>query len=195
MHDDTDVPVLNSVVKAGNESIIESTRLGREVLQRLEDMKTLDTPSLDPGVNSTDTAPIFRPGRGDGSAVLLKAESPATQVPEESHDPAIINADALDTTMSQAIRLEPTVGNRAGNPKPLILGLAPRPAPMSMPLESEEPDSRDAEESSEDEAVSGTDDMPDTDEALELMIDELVDRHVSALRDDLRRLLLKAQQN
>ena len=36
---ETDLPVLNDVVESGNESIIQSSRLGREVLRELEALR------------------------------------------------------------------------------------------------------------------------------------------------------------
>lgn len=136
MHEDNDVPVLNAVVKAGNESIIESTRLGREVLQELEAMKSLGASvddTLETRVEPRDHN-TGGPGIGDGSVVHLYAEGPGDAPQQANH--------SVDEHCDHAL---------------------PTPA------------------------------YTDDDE-LELMIDDLVDRHVSALREDLRRLLLSAQR-
>jgi len=113
------VPVLNDVVESGNESIIQSSRLGREVLRELE---------------------------------VLQQPNPVKFV---LHD-HILEQD-----------------NRRSNED--------EPAESQMDLMIEDSDTINAENNrSEDE--------------IELMIDEVVDRHITELRKDIRRLLERVKQ-
>jgi len=108
------VPVLNAVVESGNESIIQSSRLGREVLRELE--------VLQEHILDTD---------------------------EEEGDESIASESQLALMM----------GDSSAN-------------------------------SSLDRASS-----TNNDDEIELMIDDVVDRHITELRKDIRRLLNRVKQH
>jgi len=115
--EDDSVPVLNAVIESGNESIIQSSRLGREVLRELE--------------------------------VLQQTEP----VKFELHD-HLLEEDEGDGALGSESQMA------------LMMG-----------------DSNDKK----------SDSMPE-DDAIELMIDEVVDRHITELRRDIRRLLTTIKQ-
>lgn len=113
--DDEAVPVLNAVVESGNESIIQSSRLGREVLRELE---------------------------------MLQQSNPVKFVLQ---DHVLNDEEEGDNFTSTESQLDLSL-NDSGT-----INTAP--------------------DNSEDE--------------IELMIDELVDRHIHELRQDIRRLLTR----
>jgi len=93
MQEENNLPILNAIVRPGNESIIESTRLGHAiestrlghaVLDELEALKHIE---LDAG--EEPEADVMRPGIGDGSPVHLVAEKP-----QENQQLIIESADA-----------------------------------------------------------------------------------------------------
>jgi len=115
------VPVLNAVVESGNESIIQSSRLGREVLRELE---------------------------------VLQQSEPVKFVLQQH----VLDADEEEEGDSPASS-ESQLHLMMGDPEAFNL----------------------ASDNSDDE--------------LELMIDEVVDRHITELRKDIRRLLSRVKQN
>lgn len=115
------VPVLNAVVESGNESIIQSSRLGREVLRELE---------------------------------VLQQSEPVKFVLQEH----VLEADEEeegDSPASSESQLHLMIGD-----------------PEAFNLASD-----------------------NSDDEIELMIDEVVDRHITELRKDIRRLLSRVKQN
>lgn len=145
MRDDNDLPILNSVIKPGNESIIESTRLGREVLERLEAMKTTDAPSS-PSVGTAST-------------------------PEPAAEACAVNENEACTAFGSGLAVQ----LRAEADQPLrAVTVETQSLPTSATFDG-----------------TGGDDT----ESIELLIDELVDKHVAALRADLRQLLLHAEKS
>ena len=79
VHDEEDLPILDAVVRGGDEAIILSMRLGRETLAELE---ALHRAVLEPEDGADGHGPVAlgasagrvpRPGAGDGSAVRLDA--------------------------------------------------------------------------------------------------------------------------
>lgn len=140
LHDENDLPVLNAVVRAGSEPIIQSSRFGHRVLDQLEAMRR-DCASV-----SAPRVPF--PGLGEGSAVHLHAEAlehdPNDDTVEIVHPPMQL---AFEQGLEQQpdIALDPVPGN-------------------ARPAEALDP-------------------------AIEQLIDDLVDRHVMALRRDLVALL------
>jgi len=118
--DDDGVPVLNDVVESGNESIIQSSRLGREVLRELE---------------------------------VLQESNPVKFVLQDH---------ILDNEEEE--------------------GDEPRRAESQLDLMIDDPEINNEPESSNDDAI-------------EIMIDEVVDRHITELRKDIRRLLVSIKQN
>ncbi len=128
-YDDDDLPVLNDVVKTGDESIIQSTRLEYEVEGEIESLQNatieFDLPShLQLGVQSEAASDNIE---------LDIADVPATEM---------------------AASLEEIEGALIADP--------------------------DVQQSIDDE--------------LELLIDDIVDRHVTSLRRDLRALLERASR-
>ena len=131
LDDDDDLPILSSVIKGGNESIIQSSRLDQQALDELEAMRR-NTPVR---FNLPDT-----PGLSASESAL----------PAESE---------LDDT--QRIDL------------PLMSPQPDRPSPPELV-------SRERQEEEEEDDI-------------ELLIDELVDRHITELRQDIRTLLDRAR--
>jgi len=128
-YDDDDLPVLNDVVRTGDESIIQSTRLEHEVEGEIESLQNatieFDLPShLQLGVQSAVASDNIE---------LEIADVPATEM---------------------AASLEEIEGALIADP--------------------------DVQQSIDDE--------------LELLIDDIVDRHVTSLRRDLRALLERASR-
>jgi len=122
-HEDEDgVPVLNDVIESGNESIIQSSRLGREVLRELQ---------------------------------VLQQSSPVKFVLQDH----LLEQDEGDEPMSTNESTE-----------------------SQLDLMIDDPD-------------ENNDPAPSSDEAIELMIDEVVDRHITELRRDIRQLLARLKQH
>jgi len=126
LHED-DLPVLNDVVESGNRSIIQSTRMGNEVLRELESLRQ-DAARL-PVHEDTSESDTLAPE----TAALVDA--PAVEIPQ--------GLDFASVTQT----LDP----------PSQEGL------------------------SEDE--------------IEIMIDDIVDRHITALRRDIKRLLERTRSS
>jgi hypothetical protein len=189
MQEDKNLPVLNAVIRPGNESIIESTRLGHAVLDELEALKHIE---LD--VGAQPEADVMRPGIGDGSVVHLVAENP-----QENQQPIVVSADAtaanevLDHELDHPEFDDDELDDHALDHPALDDHKADYHAPTPhQPLFSQD-DAPVCESGCE----SGREPESDYfhDDELELLIDDLVDRHVSALRQDLRRLLLRSETN
>lgn len=128
-YDDDDLPVLNDVVRTGDESIIQSTRLEHEVEGEIESLQNatieFDLPShLQLGVQSAVASDNIE---------LEIADVPATEMAASLED--IEDALIADPDVQQSI-----------------------------------------------------------DDELELLIDDIVDRHVTSLRRDLRALLERASR-
>ncbi len=128
-YDDDDLPVLNDVVRTGDESIIQSTRLEHEVEGEIESLQNatieFDLPShLQLGVQSAVASDNIE---------LEIADVPATE--------------------------------------------------MAASLEE-----------IEDALIADPDVQQSIDDELELLIDDIVDRHVTSLRRDLRALLERASR-
>jgi len=124
------VPVLNEVVESGNESIIQSSRLGREVLRELE---------------------------------MLQQSNPVKFVLQDH----ILNEEEEGDSVVA---------------KPVISPIAPTMAATATPAESQ------LDLSLNDSGVNNAT-TPNSEDEIELMIDEMVDRHIHDLRQDIRRLL------
>jgi len=112
--EDDSVPVLNAVVESGNESIIQSSRLGREVLRELEQLQ-------------------------ESEPVKFVLQDHILENEEEEGDPQPSTERQLDLKMDDSEEIN---------------------APVD-----------------------------DSSDAIELMIDEVVDRHIVELRKDIRHLL------
>ena len=128
-YEDDDLPVLNDVVRTGNESIIQSTRLEREVDGEIELLQNetieFDLPShLQFGIESAEASK---------DSELESADIPAADMAASLE--AIEGALIVDPDIQQSI-----------------------------------------------------------DDELELLIDDIVDRHVTSLRRDLRALLERASR-
>ena len=111
LHED-DLPVLNAVVESGNHSIIQSTRLGNEVLRELESLRQ-DSIRGVPANDNQDTAEsLLKPERTSESDTLTPntadlANTPAVEFPQDM-DFASLSND-LDDELTQAVML--TVGD------------------------------------------------------------------------------------
>ncbi len=148
-YEEDELPVLNDVVKTGNESIIQSTRLEREVDGEIEQLRhetiEFDLPShLKLGVDVSDV---------------------------------VDQEDELDMAQIED-RLADGHGDR------LTDRLANRPA-ADMAADLEE---------IEGALIVDLDVQQSVEDELELLIDDIVDRHVTSLRRDLRALLERANR-
>ncbi len=117
--DDESVPVLNAVIESGNESIIQSSRLGREVLRELE---------------------------------MLQQSNPVKFVLQD-----------------HILEPEEEVEDIAGQESQFDLKI--------------------------DDKETFSADSGNSDDEIELMIDQVVDRHIVELRRDIRRLLMRVKHN
>jgi len=134
-----DLPVLNAVVESGNRSIIQSTRLGNEVLRELESLRV-------------DAARGFPANENQAT---MDSESDPVQASEVTDESV-----TLPTAASSPADV-PQVEIQQG------LDFA---------------------------SLSGNHDSLADDE-LEIMIDDIVDRHITALRRDIKRLLERARSS
>ena len=132
-HDDEDLPILDAVVRVGDEAIILSSRLGRETLAELEALRraALEPDGVDDGAvesicgsdpaaahggvsgtgerakghaNEHAAGPPHRPGRGDGSAVFLDPDTMRPSLPPTGDRGAAI--DVLLERQVDALRRE-----------------------------------------------------------------------------------------
>ncbi len=178
MQEDHSLPVLNSVIKHGNESIIRSTRLGHAVLDELEALKQSDVSNTPEHIDSTRE--LEESGRAD---IVL----------DDTLDDTLKSyADPLPDSASEMDVLRPGIGDGS-----VVHLEAEIPAEVFSEAATEheiEHDFCDDAAESTLSAMSAPEHqmaLPDEDD-IEILIDELVDRHVSALREDLRRLLLRS---
>ena len=147
LHED-DLPVLNAVVETGNHSIIQSTRLGNEVLRELESLRQDSVRSFAP-VENQDTAESLLPPEGTSESATLAPEeidpidAPDVEFPQDL-DFASLRSSLDDELTHAAIQ---TVG----------------------------------------------DDLRDED--IDVLIDDIVDRHIMALRRDIQQLLRRARRS
>ena len=146
--EDNDLPVLNDVVRSGDETIIQSTRLERAGIDQLD---------------SNSTAPLHfeLPAHLQFDNLAYEIDLDETLELDE-HDDADFNNQQSFTEP------QPHKGNQIAREELLSLN-------HSIALE--EP------------VVPGS----HTDEQLELLIDEIIDRHILSLRTDLRNLLQRAR--
>lgn len=143
--DQDDLPVLNAVIESGNESIIQSSRLGREVLRELEALR-----HIVPVVTEHNPFP-----HAAGNTAPASYPDVAQAAADENSDVTPVE-NQLDLDLLEA----------SGNP------LQP-PEDMHFVIRN----------------------LPEDEENdIELMIDELIDRHITDLRKDIRRLLERARQ-
>lgn len=143
--DQDDLPVLNAVIESGNESIIQSSRLGREVLRELEALRHI-VPVVTEHNSFPHAAGNTAPGSYPDMAQAAADENPNVTPVENQLD--------LDLLEASGNPLQPADDMR------FVIRNLP---------EDEEDD-------------------------IELMIDELMDRHITDLRKDIRRLLERARQ-
>ncbi len=155
LHED-DLPILNAVVESGNPSLIQSARLGNEVLRELESLRqeaTRGAPSLQSSEAESDTL--------SGNAASAE-KAPDVEIPQ-GMDFAAMSHDSSEAHNDEAT-------------DPLLDG--------PVAVTSATNDASDANE-----AVSFKDDE------IERMIDDIVDRHVTALRHDIKQLLERARSS
>jgi hypothetical protein len=160
--DQDDLPVLNAVIESGNESIIQSSRLGREVLRELEALRHI-VPVVTEHNPFPHAAGNTAPGSYPDMVQAAAAQEDADEIQGKNIEtPADKNPDV--TLVENQLDLD--LLEAGGNP------LQP-PDDMHFVI-------RNLPEAEEDD--------------IELMIDELVDRHITDLRKDIRRLLERARQ-
>ena len=155
LHDE-DLPVLNAVVKSGNPSLIQSARMGNEVLRELESLRqeavrAMPVPQSSPA--ESDTLRDSTIDAANGSAVEIPQGLDFASLGNpgrdnqfyEVTDPLLDGLDELDDEATVAIAAEQTVLLK--------------------------------------------------DEEIEMMIDDIVDRHITALRLDIKQLLERARSS
>ncbi|MBX2836946.1 MAG: hypothetical protein KTR35_08825 [Gammaproteobacteria bacterium] len=151
-----DLPVLKSVVETGNESIIQSTRLGHEVLAELESLRqgaqSSAVAAADGSSTDFDTSDQGNLAFDFTHPVELNAEM------EQNGKPTGPNAEADHALLKEAM-------NSSDDDDPLLSEAQPTLC-NNQQLEDDE---------------------------IELMIDEVVDRHITELRKDIKRLLERAK--
>lgn len=165
-HQEDDLPVLNAVVETGNPSIIQSTRMGNEVLRELENLRQDAARFMPPSEPAPDvqTAPAAESPIESDTILTAFDETrdiPAVEIPEGFDFASVATGTAVNTT--QLDDLDTEYPNQTAN-EPLATPLTG----MSFVL---------------------------TDEEINLLIDDIVDRHVSALRRDIKRLLERARRS
>ncbi len=183
--EDETVPVLNSVVESGNESIIQSSRLSREVMRELrvlqeeEPVRFVLHDHIVQGNDNEDKAESRVNTNSDGQSRFTGQINPEIDV-ESDFD------GKVDAKMS-------AVGTIEGyfNPKTDALDSFGRQNHPTIDTQSDLISQTDPiiDDSSHICAESAPDD-----EAIEIMIDEVVDRHITELRKDIRRLLMQIKQ-
>lgn len=182
-HEKEDLPVLNAVVRSGNASIIRSTRLGHEVLEELEALRADITGA--------------RPPLGDGLPSRQGAQGSLREYavdgrPDDDLDDAF--DDTLDEADTAPLGHSPALASRGESAGEVdlhfdvsrLLSIASRTPLVGRTESKARPASGSAADSHGDDA--------DEDDELELLIDEVVDRHVAALRRDIRALLEEARR-
>jgi len=132
-----DLPVLNAVVESGNRSIIQSTRMGNEVLRELESLRQDAARSMPMDVNLDTEARQIEP------EIVTESDT--------------LCADSTLRITENSLEV---------------------PAGLDFTAQS-----------------ASSDALPDDDDELELMIDDIVDRHITALRRDIKRLLDRARRS
>lgn len=165
-HQEDDLPVLNAVVETGIPSIIQSARMGNEVLRELENLR-LDAAGLRPAsrrASDVQTEPAAETPIESDTLFTASDETsyiPAVEIPEGFDFASVAMGTAVKTT--QLHDLDTEYPNQTAN-EPLAKPLTG----MSFVL---------------------------TDEEINLLIDDIVDRHVSALQRDIKRLLERARRS
>lgn len=188
--EDDGVPVLNEVVESGNESIIQSSRLGREVLRELEVLQQEPVKFVLPA-HILDTVQ-------DHDVDEANDETHA-------HDNTSVfdasNAVDVDLTQESEFNFDSHITLDAeGN---LDFDSHKQPdADWDVDSERVEIELSSESGSQERQLDLMIDDLPafnvasnHSDDELELMIDEVVDRHITELRKDIKSLLLRVMQN
>jgi len=164
-----DLPVLNAVVETGNESIIQSTRLGHEVLAELESLRQGAQTSLAredyaledaqvPIASSSALADDPDPDKGSDSN---PAEEEQGNLNFDFPGPVEVNAELVNPPSSDED--DRNASDEANDP---LLSVAQPTLFNKQRLEDDE---------------------------IELMIDDVVDRHITELRKDIKRLLERAK--
>jgi len=158
-----ELPVLNAVVESGNPSIIQSTRMGNEVLRELETLRQ-------------DSA--------------RRCPSPLNQDAQDTH-PAPGNTSESAKLPADAMTDESTSGQSQDE----LIGLAPDSVHADAPG-VEIPEGLDFASLAID-AVPVSNNPTNfsfSDDELELLIDDIVDRHITELRQDIKQLLERARR-
>jgi len=130
-----DLPVLSSVVESGNPSIIQSTRLGNEVLRELETLRQDSARALRSVARHDTEVSVYATEATDESATLKQC----------------------DVVLTEATQVE---------------------VPQGLDI-----------------ASINTNHRAINDDEIEIMIDDIVDRHITALRRDIKRLLDRARSS
>jgi len=139
LHED-DLPVLNAVVQTGDHSIIQSTRLGNEVLRELETLRQNAIRGLPANDNQDTVESLLTP---EGTSEEASANAPSVEFPLDLDFDSLSNQ--LDSELTQAAML--TVGEQI------------------------------------------------KDEEIDVIVDDIVDRHITALRRDVKQLLIRARSS
>ena len=147
LHED-DLPVLNAVVESGNHSIIQSTRLGNEVLRELESLRQDAVRGLPANDNQDTTESLLTPEGTSESDTLSPASELLTEAPNVEF-PQGLDFSSLSNDRDDK-RTPPAI---------VTAGEAFR------------------------------------EEEMDVLIDDIVDRHITALRQDIKQLLIRARRS
>ncbi len=165
-HQEDDLPVLNAVVETGNASIIQSTRMGNEVLRELENLRQ----------DAARAMPISRDDHDEQSAPSAETATESDTLPAASDDAGDIPAVEIPEGFDFASVASGTVANTHSLSE----------------LDTQYPDQTANEPLAT--PLTGMSFVL-TDDEINLLIDDIVDRHVSALRRDIKRLLERARRS
>lgn len=155
LHDE-DLPVLNAVVESGNPSLVQSARLGNEVLRELESLRQ-DAVRARPAPQSSQAESDTLPDSTASAAI-----APAVEIPQG------LDFASLGNTRNDDPLYELT--------DPLLDGLNELNDAATVAIDAEHTVSL-------------------KDEEIEMMIDDIVDRHITALRCDIKQLLERARSS
>ncbi len=166
-----DLPVLSAVVESGNRSIIQSTRLGNEVLRELESLRQ-------------DAVRSSASYENHHTPTQLDAVELAT-APEDT--------DESDTLPDNLVAVDPATIVEI--PQGLdFASLSTRGDDTALNDELADPLLDDFDDSITLQSVEGSN-FELRDEEIEIMIDDIVDRHITSLRRDIKRLLERARSS
>jgi len=160
-----ELPVLNAVVESGNPSIIQSTRMGNEVLRELETLRQ-------------DSARRLQ-------SPMVQDAADTHTAPENTNESAKLHAGVLTDELAD----EPAMDAAEENVVDVTTHLEATEVP-SIDM----PEGLDFASLAVSAVPSRSAEFRFSDDELELLIDDIVDRHITELRQDIKQLLERARR-